>query len=147
MHLQVALNGHDFTAENEFTIFTFIGTATVFSYWPYIVGLILGILALIALIMCCSALIGKGGEEAPPVGISEHERHKRPGAPGSAMPHIVRDDFGFYRSRGYFADREQPSPSPLATAVRTSAARKTFLGVQGSDARGGTVYLSPMVMK
>jgi hypothetical protein len=98
------MNGHDFTPETEETLFTFIGSRTVLSYWPYIIGLLLGVLALIALIMCCTAM---GSKVIPEESNLEAERHRR-GAPGDTRkPHTLRDEMGFYRTRGYF-----PEPSP-----------------------------------
>ena len=134
------MNGYDYTEENEDTLFTFVGTANVFSYWPYVAGLILGVMALIALIMCCSALLEKmpkaiGFGEAPQVEMTG----RKPGsvAGPSVQPHTLRDEFGFYRTRGFFADHPS-SPSPAARG------RSTFMGARGSEVgRVGSRYISP----
>ena len=106
----MAINGIDYTSENDNTVFTFFGTATVFVYWPYIIGIILGLLALIALILCCQAVITKYSEPA------EDERAgRRP--PGTvARPHTMRDDYGFYRTRGFFQEHPE-SPAPRGSSV------------------------------
>ena len=118
--MKVALNGHDFTEENDFTLFTFVGTATLFSYWPYIIGFLLALLALIALIMFCSAWVE---EVRPEPEEQEVEKAGRPGevseqkkrGPASGLrPHTLRDEFGFYRTRGFFAEKQPGAPgSPV----------------------------------
>ena len=100
------MNGFDFTKESDLLVFTFVGTGTVFSYWPYIVGVMLGVLALIALIMCCSALYAN----IPQPEVSEMRKKGRPSA-DNKRPHTLRDEYGFYRSRGFFPDKGV-SPSP-----------------------------------
>ncbi len=114
MHVRVAINGHDYTDENENTLFTFVGTATLFLYWPYIIGILLGLLALIALIICCSAALNKMAET------EVMERARKPGQESASAglfgkpPHTLRDEFGFYRTRGYFQGHQQ-SPAPPGT--------------------------------
>jgi len=113
VHLKVAMNGHDYTQENAFTLFTFVGSATLLNYWPYIVGIILGILALIALIMCCSAMLSKVPALKPAAQpeVVERGMGRRPAAQVGQRPHTLRDDFGLYRTRGIFNEKNvQRSP-------------------------------------
>ncbi len=147
VHLKVALNGHDFTAENPYTLFTFVGTATVFTYWPYIVGIILGVLALIALIMCCSAMFDKIPKIFQPEEPAEDRAKRAPpaaAAPGGAgsvpgiaqRPHTIRDEFGLFRTRAMYMEKPA-SPSP-------SLGRSTLQYPRGTESRRGGQYLSPM---
>ena len=96
--MRVALNGIDYTAENEHCLFTFIGTATVFKYWPYIIAILLGLLVLIGLVLCCSLLLTR---------LSQIEMKR---GPEGRRPYVLRDDLGFVRHRGYFAEKESPMP-------------------------------------
>lgn len=113
--MQVAINGYDYTDPNDNTVFTFLGTASLFIYWPYIIGVILGLLAIIALIICCSAVIEKSTESD----IKESRGHKKPSVGGlGGRPHTLRDEFGFYRTRGFFQEHSQsPAPGARGTSV------------------------------
>lgn len=101
------MNGYDYTQESDNLVFTFVGTGTVFSYWPYIVGVMLGVLALIALIMFCSALYAN----IPQPETMEMKRKARASGEGH-KPHTLRDEYGFYRTRGFFPEKDLVSPSP-----------------------------------
>lgn len=139
------MNGHDYTANNEHTLFKFVGTKTLFSYWPYIIGIILGIIAIIALIICCSSFIpspSSGPSPPPAVPIDDDldvaHRGNKPKDAGNApalakRPHTLRDEFGLYRTRGYFPDK-QASPAP--------SGRNTFLP-RPSAAPNKSSMLSP----
>ncbi len=124
MYVRVAINGIDYTGENDNTVFTFVGTATVFVYWPYIIGIILGLLALIALILCCHAVVTKA-TEIPEEG-PEEERNRRVASGSGGRPHTLRDEFNFCRTRGYFQEHPQspapggrPSANPRANELRS----------------------------
>lgn len=137
--MKVAMNGIDYTSENENTGFTFIGTGTYLAYWPYIIAIILGLFALIALIICCTATAQSLAEpnEAP-----NQEHHGRrvnddEGNAGAALkgvhrPHTIRDEYNFIRTRGVFVDHPQ-SPAP---GVRGSTYNQQSI-------RAGSIMKSP----
>ena len=56
------MNGQDYTEENENTAFTFIGTGSLFIYWPYIIAALLVLLALLFLVLFVSAELEKVSE-------------------------------------------------------------------------------------
>ena len=98
------MNGQDYTEENENTAFTFIGTGSLFIYWPYIIAALLVLLALLFLVLFVSAELEK-------VSIPVSENVPKPGRKERpSKQHVLRDDYGFYRTRGYFQNR-QGSPS------------------------------------
>lgn len=101
------MNGQDYTPETEKTLFTFIGSRTVLSYWPYIIGLLLGVLALIALIMCCTAFYHPAPVPEEPLSEARGKKHGQGNL--GAKPHTLRDEFGLYRVRSIFPDK---SPGP-----------------------------------
>jgi hypothetical protein len=55
--ITVALNGQDFDEETSDVDFTFLGTASSLSFWPYVIGTLLIGLLLVAMIVYCSAWI------------------------------------------------------------------------------------------
>jgi len=67
---------------------------------------------LVALILCCTLAATKIAEQQ-----EIKERARRPGrdaGPGvGGRPHAIRDEYGFYRTRGYFPGY-QASPAPGA---------------------------------
>lgn len=123
------MNGHDYTDETDKSDFAFIGTASIFIYWPYFIGVLLALIALIALIICCSAAMSRMSKPGGDQGVNERSagRGGRGGQGGqganqSGRPHTLRDEYGFYRTRGYFQGVQQ---SPI------------------SSVRGGSVYGNP----
>lgn len=57
--LTVALNGQDFDEDSSEVDFSFVGTGSSLSFWPYVIGTLLIGLLLVALIVFCSALLQK----------------------------------------------------------------------------------------
>lgn len=138
VYLRVAINGEDFTEENENTDFTFIGTASLFIYWPYIIGIILALLALLALIVFCSTAIKTVNQPEEVVGEFGPGR-ERERASARGKQHVLRDDYGFFRTRGYFA-QGQKSPR---SSVNYGGSRIGQGSIIGGGARGSAMGNSP----
>eukprot|EP00826_Nyctotherus_ovalis_P040356 TRINITY_DN3974_c0_g4_i6.p3 TRINITY_DN3974_c0_g4~~TRINITY_DN3974_c0_g4_i6.p3 ORF type:complete len:139 (-),score=35.75 TRINITY_DN3974_c0_g4_i6:1101-1517(-) len=103
------MNGVDFTSDNEDTLFTFIGTGTMLNYWPYVVGIILGILAIIGLIMLLSWCWEKQ-KAAAPVDNEYQERaggRQKQSGVKKKQAHTLRGDWGNSVPRGLFLDKDQ----------------------------------------
>lgn len=91
VHVRVALNGRDYTEQNENTYFTFFGTGTMLMYWPYIlIGLLL-LLVLIGLILCCSQFFA--GRAAEPAAVNANAQPGR-------RAHAFRNDAGMWVTGG-----------------------------------------------
>ena len=129
----MAINGEDFTEENENTDFTFIGTASLFIYWPQIIGIILALLALLALIVFCSTAIKTVNQPEEVVG--EYGRGRGPER-GSARgkQHVLRDEYGFFRTRGYFNSGQKSPRSSVNYRGSRIGAGSISGGARGSDA-------------
>eukprot|EP00824_Muranothrix_gubernata_P008912 TRINITY_DN2148_c0_g1_i1.p1 TRINITY_DN2148_c0_g1~~TRINITY_DN2148_c0_g1_i1.p1 ORF type:complete len:1639 (+),score=352.12 TRINITY_DN2148_c0_g1_i1:139-5055(+) len=91
VYVRVAINGQTWTDENDKCLFTFLGNATYFVYWPYFIGFILVALLLIAAIMFLASLWSR-------LMIPQKEGNVQT----ALAPHAIRDDFGLMRTRSTY---------------------------------------------
>jgi hypothetical protein len=136
----VAINGEDFTEENENTDFTFIGTASLFIYWPEIILIILALLALLTLIVFCSTAIKTVNQPEEVVGEYGPGRGRgRERASARGKQHVLRDDYGFFRTRGYF-NSGQKSPRSSVNNRESRIAPGSIIGPPKGSGIGTSPY-------
>jgi hypothetical protein len=132
VNLEVAMNGVEFASDNKNTLFTFIGTGTVLNYWPYLIGIILGILAIIGLILLLiwcweqqkSELVQQEFQEMAA------SKEKKSGVK-RVQPHTLRNDWGGSIPRSLFPNKDQK----MGSGERRSYNSMVYPG--RSDKQGG----------
>ena len=93
--LTVAMNGVDHEEATSEIEFTFVGTGTYFQLWPFLIGVLLLSLLVVAIVLCSATIFQK-------ISIQDYLQSRRgpSSAQGEKAPHVINLGGGVMVPRG-----------------------------------------------